>query len=136
MRTNDTNFSNKIIYPELSYLITGICFDVHNELGRFAKEKQYCDVLEERLTQAQMKYERELTIPHSKNRIDFLIEDKIVFEVKAGVYLVKDWYYQVQMYLQITQCKLGLLINFRNHQIKPLRIIRIDTAAKNKYLQN
>lgn len=39
---------NKIIYPELSYLITGACFDVHNTMGRFLKEKQYGNELEKK----------------------------------------------------------------------------------------
>lgn len=49
MGANDTNNTNiKIIYPELSYLITGICFAVHNELGRFSREKQYSDAIEKK----------------------------------------------------------------------------------------
>jgi len=37
---------DKVIYPELSYKLTGVCFKVQDELGRFAKEKQYCERLE------------------------------------------------------------------------------------------
>lgn len=38
-----------ILFPELSYEITGICLQVKKELGRFAREKQVCDRLEQNL---------------------------------------------------------------------------------------
>ena len=39
----------KIIYPELSYKLSGIIYSVQNNLGRFCNEKQYGDALEYRL---------------------------------------------------------------------------------------
>ena len=47
MHANDTN--SKIIYPALSYRITGILFSIHNELDRYCKEKQYQDFFEDKL---------------------------------------------------------------------------------------
>ena len=47
MSTNDTN--KKIIHKELSYKLVGLFFEIHNALGRFCKEKQYGDALEELL---------------------------------------------------------------------------------------
>ncbi len=44
----DTN-RNKIIYPELSYTLTGILFSIHNEIGPFGREKQYGDLIEKKL---------------------------------------------------------------------------------------
>ena len=44
MDTNETRGMEKVIYPELSYTINGILFSVHNELGQFAREKQYGDL--------------------------------------------------------------------------------------------
>ncbi len=60
MHSNAANrTSQKVIHPELSYLLTGICFEVHNELGRFSREKQYCDLLEIRLRGRDIPYKRE-----------------------------------------------------------------------------
>ena len=127
--------SKKIIYPELSYTITGICVSIHNEFGRYLREKQYSNHLESKLKEKQLEYQREVEIGDSKNIIDFIIKDKIVLELKAKSALLKNDYYQIQRYLQETGIKLGLLINFRDKFLKPKRIIRLDTPARANYLQ-
>lgn len=140
MSTNDTNHTNsdenKLIYPELSHVITGICFDVHNELGRYAKEKQYADRIEQRLKGLGIPYKRELVIGDDGNVVDFLIDNKIILEAKARRMLVREDYYQLQRYLQAAQLKLGLLVNFRSQHIKPVRVIKIDTEKKHNYKIN
>lgn len=133
MRTNDAN-DEKLVYPELSYALTGICFHTHNQLGRFAREKQYCDLIARLLEDAKISFRREYTIPNTGNRVDFLIEDKIILEAKAKSFVLKEDYYQLQCYLQILQCKLGLLVNFRSRYLKPYRVIRIDTDARKKFV--
>ncbi len=47
---------SELIHPELSYLITGICFEAHNELGRYAREKQYGDFIEVKLKELKILY--------------------------------------------------------------------------------
>jgi len=134
MRINTNNTNRKLIYPELSYLITGICFKVHNATGRFAKEKQYADSLEEIFKQADIGYIREGKSDEGNNIPDFIVEDKIVLELKAKRLVSKEDFYQVQRYLQVTRKKLGMLVNFRNRYLKPIRILRIETSAKDKFL--
>jgi len=136
MSTNDTNFvdkKNKLIYPNLSYTLTGICFKVHNELGPYAREKQYGDAIELKLKEAGLSYKREFKLNDSGNIRDFIIDDKIIMELKTRRILSKIDYFQVQRYLQESRKRLALLINFRNKYIKPVRIVRIDkpTIYKN-----
>jgi GxxExxY protein len=121
-----SNSNNKLIFPELSYTITGICFNAHNELGRFCKEKQYGDYIENKLKEIKVPYKRELAIADSGNVVDFLIDNKIILELKSKRIITKEDYFQTQRYLQATNVKLGLLINFRPVYIKPQRVIRID----------
>ena len=125
--------NNKLLYPELSYILTGICFSTHNELGSYAREKQYGDFIEKKCKEANISYKRECSIGDSGNVADFIIDEKILLELKAKRLLTKDDYYQIQRYLQESGIKLGLLINFRNKYIKPVRIVRIETQNKFRY---
>ena len=120
------NKATELLYPELSYTITGVCFSVHNELGRFAREKQYGDALETKLIETGIAFERECRVGDSGNILDFIIEEKIAVELKAKPILLREDYRQIQNYLHQTRLKLGLLINFRSQYLKPARIVRID----------
>ncbi len=116
----------ELIYPELSYKVVGLCFSVHNELGSYQREKQYGDAIEKCLQEAKIPYKRELSIGNTGNIIDFLIENKIIVELKAKRIFTKEDYYQTQRYLQESKIRLALLINFRSKYLKPVRVVRID----------
>ncbi len=124
--TTQKSVSQKVIYPELSYLINGILFEVKKELGEYAREKQYGDLFEKKIKAGKISYTRELPIGDSGNIVDFLIEDKIILELKACRFLTSDNFRQIQNYLQQSGVRLGLLVNFREKFLKPRRIIRID----------
>lgn len=118
--------SEKVLYPELSYALVGLFFEVHKELGQYAREKQYGDLLEQKLKELNIPYARELAISNTGNILDFLIEDRIVLELKSTREIIKDNYRQIQNYLQQTNKKLGLLVNFRTSRLKPIRVLKID----------
>jgi len=125
----------KLIYPELSYEINGILFEVHNDLGRFCNELQYGDAIEKLLKEKNVKYSREQILEKSfdsekagRNKVDFLIEDKIILEIKAKRFIVKDDYYQTKRYLISSKTKLGLLVNFRDKYLRPRRVLNLNTT--------
>ena len=125
--------TNKLIYPELSYRRNGLFFQVRNQLGRFCREKQYVDLLEELLKFEGIKYRREVKVRDSGNIIDFVVEELIVIEIKAKPIIEKKDYYQAQRYLQATGLRLGLLVNFNCRYVKPVRVVRIDTDVRKKF---
>ncbi|MBI2035993.1 MAG: GxxExxY protein [Candidatus Liptonbacteria bacterium] len=120
----------KVIYPELSYRIYGLCFKIHNTLGRFRNEKQYADALEKLLKDDNIPYVREFALQVSfdgegsrRNVVDFLVDYKIVVELKAKRFLTKEDYYQLKRYLVSSNKKLGILVNFRQQALTPKRIL-------------
>lgn len=130
-----SNFT-ELIYPDLSYEITGVLFKTQNDLGRFCNEKQYADRLEEEFKARGIKYEREKILPPSfqgelpgRNKVDFIVENKIILETKAKRILTKEDYYQVSRYLKTFNKKLGLLVNFRSKYIEPKRILNSSAKA-------
>lgn len=123
---NRQKVSKKVMHPELSYKIVGILFEAHKELGSYAKEKQYGDFIEKRFKANNITCKRELAISNSGNIVDFLVEEKIVLELKSVRKIAKESYRQLQNYLQQTNMKLGILVNFRVPHLKPERVLKID----------
>ncbi len=124
LRTSD------VVYPELSYKLNGVFFAVHNSLGRFRNEKQYSDALESELKNEGISYEREKSLPQSfsgeadrRNVPDFIVEDRIIVDVKAKRLITKDDYFQMQRYLSSCGGKPGIVVNFRQKFLTPKRII-------------
>jgi len=121
---------DKIIEKELSYKINGLLFEVHNHLGRFCREKQYGDFFEKLLIEEKIDYEREkeLSVVGIDNRftnvVDFVINKRLLVDLKAKSIVTKDDYYQMNRYLDASGFKLGLIVNFRNKYLKPIRVIR------------
>ena len=56
MATNSKFQSGELFYPELSYKLVGLLFATHNQLGCFAREKQYGDEVEKRLKEIGLKF--------------------------------------------------------------------------------
>jgi GxxExxY protein len=124
--------SDKIIYPELSYKIMGILFEVYNELGYGYKEKYYQKAVEVSLVKSYIKYVREC--PYKirykgeiigRQFIDFVIEDLMVLELKKGHYFSRRNFEQVESYLKVTGLKLAILANFISTGVVYKRVLNI-----------
>mgnify|MGYP001577445695 CR=1 FL=1 len=120
----------EIIYPELSYKITGMLMQTQKELGRFCKEKQYADLFEILLKKDGIIYKREgsgsFKIGNDTikgNRFDFVVDNKILVELKAAPFITKRDYYQTMRYLKAMNLRLGLLVNLHSEYLKPKRIL-------------
>lgn len=121
---------DKVLFPELSYQVCGLCFKIHNTLGQFRSEKSYADALGKMLDANKINYKREFSLPISfegeaerRNIPDFVIEDKIILDIKAKRIVTKEDYFQMKRYLVASDKKLGLIVNFRQKYISPKRIL-------------
>ena len=125
-------YKKDLIYPELSYQIIGILFDIFTALGYGYKEKQYQKAVEEALRSLSIKHKRELPlqVTYKGKRLttvfmDFLIDEKIILELKQGNRFNKDDIEQVYNYLRASGLKLGLLVRFTRQGVKFMRIVNL-----------
>jgi GxxExxY protein len=119
-----------LVYPELSFKIIGCAFNVQNELGEGQTEKIYQRALAKELQEQRIGFKEQVYYSVKfrgeiigKNFIDFLIEDKVVVEIKKGDRFSKKNIDQVLRYLKATDLKLAILINFGRDGVVYKRII-------------
>jgi len=120
----------KVIYKELSYKIVGVLFEVYNELGYGYQEKYYEKAIVESFKDREIKFKRQVSYKLTfKNKIigryylDFLVDNKIVLEIKKGNYFSKQNIQQVKGYLKATGMKLAILANFMPKGVKFFRVL-------------
>jgi len=120
----------KIVQKELSYKTIGILFSVHNQLGSRYQEKYYQRAIEEGLRQEKLEFKKELAIDLKYNDkkigkyfLDFLVEDRVILEIKAVDKLRPKDFKQVLAYLTANNLELGILVNFRTNRLTFKRIL-------------
>ena len=127
----------KVIYKDLSYKIVGIMYEVFNELGSGYQEKHYERAIEKYFIKDKIKYLRQA--PYilmfqgekiGRYYLDFLVDDKIVLELKKGNYFSKNNINQIKGYLQATGKKLGILANFTSSGVKVKRVLNPNNLRK------
>ncbi len=116
----------EFLYGDLTYKINGILIETHKELGPYAREKQFGDLVEQKLKERDIACKREVRIGDSGNILDFIIDEKVILELKTKPFLINEHYNQVKRYLHQTNLKLGILVNFRAKYIKPKRVLNLN----------
>ena len=110
---------------EISFSIRSAIFQCFNEFGPGLLESVYEAALAYYLTKAGLKIQRQKPLPvwvDSEKldvgyRIDLLVEDKVIIEVKSVEFLSKVHHMQLLTYLRLTGLKLGILVNFNSENI-------------------
>lgn len=105
---------------EISEKIIGCAIQVHRELGAGLLESSHEECLRYELIQSGLLVEKQKALPliykdvklDCGYRIDLIVENKVIVEVKSVDTLNDIHLAQVLTYLKLSECKLGLLINF------------------------
>lgn len=111
---------------ELSNIVLGVAIDVHSQLRPGLLENVYKQVLFHKLTKAGLFVEMEKNMPIQVDdlildlgyKIDLLIENKLVLELKSVKEISNVHVAQVINYLKLGKFKLGLIINFNVYQLR------------------
>ncbi len=121
-----------LVFSELSGRVIGILLDVYNQLGYGHPEKTYQKALCVAFKKAGISYVEQLYVPVifeekvvGKNYFDFLIEDKLVLEIKKGDYFSKTHIDQVYKYLVSKNLKLGILAYFAPRTVHLKRVVNL-----------
>ncbi|MCQ2273873.1 MAG: GxxExxY protein [Bacteroidales bacterium] len=123
----------EFLYKEESYQIIGALFEVHKQLGCGFLEKIYQEALALEFSQRGIPFEREKKLDvlyksHPLNLhyyVDFVCYDKIIVELKAVESLLDSHKSQIINYLKMGNYQLGILANFGETYMQPLRFVNI-----------
>ncbi len=121
-----------LIYPDLSYKIIGSLFEVFNELGYSYRETYYQRAIAKLFGKLGIKFQEQVNFPIKfKQEIigrgicDFLIENKIILEIKRGDRFSIQDIQQLFGYLKARSLKLGILARFSSRGLKFKRILNL-----------
>lgn len=128
--TDLERINTDLLYGDITYKIRGAIFSVYNELGYGHKEQVYQKALEKELKERNIPFEKEanLNVKYKNEKVgnyrpDFVIEEKVILELKAVELLPKTFETQLLHYLKTTNFNLGLLVNFGSPKLQIKRII-------------
>jgi len=124
------NADGKLLYADLTYKVRGAIFNVYNALGYGHKEMVYQKALANEFLEQKIPYkkERSLDVRYKDQvvgnyRPDFVVDNKIVIEIKAVEFMPKSYETQLIHYLKTIDFQVGLLVNFGSTKLVIKRLI-------------
>lgn len=111
---------------ELSKIVFDAGLKIHKKLGPGLFETVYEECLFYELQKQGLKVEKQIVLPivyeelkiNNAFRIDIMVESKLILEIKAVEFINPSHKAQLLTYLKMTNCKLGLLINFNEETFR------------------
>ena len=120
----------KYEFEELSNQIIGAAIRVHKELGSGFLESIYEEALKVELSQNGLDFASQteiqieyLEVPVGLHRLDLLVQNEVIVELKAVKELADIHFAQLRSYLKATGMKIGLLLNFSKPTLEVRRIV-------------
>lgn len=130
------DLNEKFLYKDLSYKIIGCFYEVYNGLGPAHKEQIYHEALKVMFIEKNIEFKenKRIKIIFKGKEIgiyepDFVIENKIIIEIKSVLNMPRVFEKQLYYYLRGTDYKVGYLVNFGNEKIDIRR--RVYESARN-----
>ncbi len=121
-----------LLYAELSYKLVGVLFDVHKQMGHGFLERYYQKAIATELAKKEIEFKEQVKIDLiiadqiiTSGIADFIIDDKIIFEIKQGNTFLKTNIDQLYSYLKMSKLQLGILANFTSRGLLYKRILNV-----------
>ena len=118
---------------QITYQIRGAIYDVYKNLGPGLLESVYEEAMVYELQKRGLKVARQMEVPihydghilKTPLRLDLLVEDRVVVELKSVKELQDVFFKQTRTYLRLLDLKVGILVNFNTDDILEDSIHRV-----------
>lgn len=132
MRYITNGEKTNLIHADLSYKVIGALFDVWTTLGHGHKERIYQKAVAKSLTMGGIRFTEQAPakLMYRGDAIgmyyfDFLIDDRLILELKVREYFSKHDIEQLYSYLKASSLKLGLIAHFTRSGVKFRRVVNL-----------
>jgi GxxExxY protein len=126
-----TNKDDGFLYRDLTYKIIGIAMEIHRELQSGFLEAVYEEVVGKELKKAKIPFKNQVKIDiyykgeklDKKYKADFIVDNKVLVELKGVSKITAIEKTQVINYLKATGVKVGLILNFGGKSLEWERVV-------------